>query len=369
MVKGMAGMTQTEPGSPSLVLSALRGQPLTRPPVWLMRQAGRYLAEYRALRARVPSFLDLCYTPELAVEITLQPVRRFGMDAAILFSDILVVADALACPVRFVEGAGPKLEPVRSAAACARLQPAGLPERLAPVYTAVRALRRELPAATALIGFAGAPWTVAAYMVEGEGSKEFYAARAFARRDPAAFGGLIDLLTAATIEHLRAQIEAGADVLQLFDSWAGILPESEFRRWCQEPAARIVRALKDEHPEVPIIAFARGAGLHLPGFVEAVPVDGLSLDTAVPVARLRQLLPELCLQGNLDPVALLAGGAGMIEETERIVAALASGPFIFNLGHGVLPETDPEAVAALVAHVKALRLPAAPDGDADRRAR
>ena len=286
------------------------------------------------------------------------------MDAAILFSDILVVADALGCRVTFVEGVGPRLEPVRSAAACMRLRPTAVAAKLAPVYATVKALKRELPAATALIGFAGAPWTVAAYMVEGEGSKEFAIARAFARRDPAAFGGLIALLTEATIEHLRAQIEAGADVLQLFDSWAGVLPEGEFRRWCQEPVARIVATLKSEHPEVPIIAFPRGAGLHLQSFVKAVPVDGLSLDTTVPVAALRRALPNLCLQGNLDPIALLAGGADALGEAERIVAALASGPFIFNLGHGVLPDTDPEAVAKLVAHVKSLRLPRGRDAGA-----
>jgi uroporphyrinogen decarboxylase len=349
-------MRLAEPQPSSLVLRALRRLPVSRPPVWLMRQAGRYLPEYRTLRARAGSFLDLCYTPELAFEITLQPVRRFGMDAAILFSDILVVADALGCRVTFVEGVGPRLEPVRSAAACRRLRPAALAARLSPVYATVRALKQELPAETALIGFAGAPWTVAAYMVEGEGSKEFYAARAFARRDRAAFAGLIELLTEATIGHLRAQIEAGADVLQLFDSWAGVLPEGEFRRWCQEPVARIVRTLKSEHPEVPIIAFPRGAGLHLQSFAAAVAIDGLSLDTTVPVAALRRALPELCLQGNLDPIALLAGGAGALAEAERIVAALASGPFIFNLGHGVLPDTDPEAVAMLVAHLKSLRL-------------
>jgi uroporphyrinogen decarboxylase len=348
---------QAEPENSSLVLRALRRQPVPRPPVWLMRQAGRYLPEYRALRARARSFLDLCYTPELAVEITLQPVRRFGMDAAILFSDILVIADALGCPVTFIEGTGPKLAPVRSAADVMRLQSAGQPARLEPIYATIRALRRELPDGTAMIGFAGAPWTVAAYMVEGEGSKEFYVARAFARRDPATFARLIDILTEATILHLRSQIEAGADVLQLFDSWAGILPESEFRRWCQEPARRIVQVLKGEHPKVPIIAFPRGAGLHLQSFAEVVPIDGLSLDTAVAVARLRRDLPELCLQGNLDPVALLAPGGGVLAETERIVAALAQGPFIFNLGHGVLPDTDPEAVAALVMHVKSLQLP------------
>ena len=339
------------------VLRALRRQPVDRAPIWLMRQAGRYLPEYRELRARAGSFLELCYTPELAYEITLQPVRRFGMDAAILFSDILVVADALGCPVSFVEGRGPQLEPVRGGDAVARLRPADVRARLAPVYETVDKLRRDLPAQTALIGFAGAPWTVAAYMVEGEGSKEFYAARALARRDGDAFACLIEVLTEATIEHLRAQVEAGADVLQLFDSWAGILPDDEFLRWCQEPALHIVRTLKGLHPAVPIIAFPRGAGLHYRSFVDAVPIDGLSLDTAAPAAQVRCELPGLCLQGNLDPVALLTGGAGLRRETEKIVRALATGPFIFNLGHGVLPDTDPEEVAALVAFVRSLPLP------------
>ena len=341
------------------LLRALRGEPLERAPLWLMRQAGRYLPEYRALRAQAGSFLELCYTPELACEITLQPVRRFGLDGAILFSDILVVADALGCRVSFVEGTGPRLEPLRGAADVARLAPAGVRDHLAPVYETVARLRRELPAATALIGFAGAPWTVAAYMVEGEGSKEFHAARAFARRDRASFARLIELLTEATIEHLRAQVEAGADVLQLFDSWAGILPEPEFRRWCQEPNRRIVGALKGAFPAVPIIVFPRGAGLHYRSLVDAVPLDGLSLDTAAPVARVRRELPEICLQGNLDPVALLIGGPEARSEAERIVQTLACGPFVFNLGHGVLPDTDPDEVAALVAHVKALPLAAA----------
>lgn len=354
-------MNPAEPpaGEPGLVLRALRRLPVDRPPIWLMRQAGRYLPEYRVLRAKTDSFLELCYNPDLACEITMQPVRRFAMDAAILFSDILVVADALGCQVTFVEGLGPQLERVHSGAAVARLRPADVRRRLAPVYETVQRLKQNLPARTALIGFAGAPWTVAAYMVEGEGSKEFYAARAFARRDRVAFGRLIELLAEATIEHLRAQIEAGADVVQLFDSWAGILPEDEFVRWCLEPTARIVHTLKSEHPELPIIAFPRGAGLHYRRFVEAVPVDGLGLDTTVPVGRARHDFPELCLQGNLDPVALLTGGNAAREEAERIVGAVASGPFIFNLGHGVLPDTDPEEVGALVAHVKALSLPAA----------
>jgi uroporphyrinogen decarboxylase len=342
---------------PGPLVRALRGERLERAPVWLMRQAGRYLPEYRTLRAQARSFLDLCYTPALAHEITLQPVRRFALDAAILFSDILVVADALGCQVSFVEGAGPRLDPVRSAADLARLRVGSVRDRLSPVYETVARVRADLPAPTALIGFAGAPWTVAAYMVEGEGSKEFVAARRFARREPAAFGQLIELLTAATIDHLRGQVEAGADVVQLFDSWAGILPEPEFLRWCLAPTVRIVTSLKQAFPAVPVIVFPRGAGWHYRRLVEAAPLDGLSLDTTAPVAAVRAALPELCLQGNLDPVALLNGGPDLLRETERIVGVLGRGPFIFNLGHGVLPETDPGAVAALVAHVRSLPLP------------
>jgi uroporphyrinogen decarboxylase len=344
-----------------LLLAPLRGRPRARPPIWLMRQAGRYLPEYREVRSQAASFLELCYTPALAVEITLQPVRRFGMDAAILFSDILVVADALGCPVDFIEGTGPQLRPVRTEAAVAGLSRAQLGAHLAPVYQALRELRRILPQETALIGFAGAPWTVAAYMVEGEAAKEFYSARSFARRAPETFAQLIDLLTEATIVYLHAQIEAGADVLQLFDSWAGVLPQTEFVRWCQEPTARIVRSLKKDHPEVPIIAFPRGAGLRYQSFAEAVPVDGLSLDTTVPLDWARRALPGICLQGNLDPAALLAGGACVRAEAERILRAFRGAPFIFNLGHGVLPETDPAEVAALVAYVKSFRRAAAAD--------
>jgi uroporphyrinogen decarboxylase len=340
------------------LLRALRGEPLERAPIWLMRQAGRYLPEYRALRAQAGSFLELCYTPEQACEITLQPVRRFGLDAAILFSDILVVADALGCRVSFVEGAGPRLEPLRSAADVARLAPTAVRDRLAPVYEAVARVRRDLPPATTLIGFAGAPWTVAAYMVEGEGSKEFYAARRLARREPALFAQLIQQLTDATIAHLRGQIEAGAEVVQLFDSWAGVLPEPEFLRWCLEPTVRIVTSLRQAFPAVPVIAFPRGAGWHYRRLVEAAPLAGLSLDTTAPIATVRADLPEICLQGNLDPVALVNGGPELLREAERIVGVLGRGPFVFNLGHGVLPETDPDAVAALVAHVRSLPLPA-----------
>jgi uroporphyrinogen decarboxylase len=276
------------------------------------------------------------------------------MDAAILFSDILVVPDALGCAVRFEEGAGPKLAPIRTRDDLKSLNLDGLQERLAAVYAAVRSLRELLPEGTALIGFAGAPWTVAAYMVEGETSKDYARARTLAQREPALFGALIELLVEATTAHLLAQIEAGAQVVQLFDSWAGVLPEPEFVRWCQQPAARIVAALKAARPDVPVIAFPRGAGALYPAYQAAVAADGLGLDTTVPLGWARRALPEVCLQGNLDPIALVVGGQAMRAEARRIVAALAGLRFVFNLGHGVLPETDPEEVAALVDLVKSI---------------
>jgi uroporphyrinogen decarboxylase len=339
------------------VLRSLHGAAVSRPPVWLMRQAGRYLPEYQALRRRAESFLQLCYTPSLAVEITLQPVRRFGMDAAILFSDILVVADALGCRVEFVDGTGPRLDRIDARPALARLSDQRLHRHLAPVYETIGELRTVLPHETALIGFAGAPWTVAAYMVEGEASKEFHRARAMARRDPDGFTELIDLVTEATAAYLVGQIEAGAQVIQLFDSWAGVLPEPEFARWCIAPTTRIVEALRAAHAEVPVIAFPRGAGTLYRQFAEAVPVAGVSLDTTVPLRWARSVLGHKCLQGNLDPVALLVGGDPLRGEAQRILECLAGQQFIFNLGHGVLPETDPSEVAALVDYVKAFRLP------------
>ena len=340
-----------------LLVDALKNAPGARPPIWLMRQAGRYLPEYRALRRQTATFLEFCYTPEFAVEATLQPVRRYGLDAAILFSDIMVIPDALGCRVWFEEGAGPKLEATRDSAAIARLRTSIDSTRLAPVYEALRQVRRSLPRETALIGFAGAPWTLAAYMVEGRSAPDFHSARVFARRQPAAFAGLIDLLCEAVRDHLAAQIEAGADVVQLFDSSAGILPEPEFVRWCEIPAGRIVRHLKVRYPEVPIIAFPRGAGASYQRFGRAVPVDGLSLDTAVPLGWAREALPGVCLQGNLDPAALVAGGEVACREARRIIETLGDRPFVFNLGHGVLPQTDPEAVGALVDYVKSVRLP------------
>lgn len=351
----MASQSRLLPQKP--MLAALAGVRQPRPPVWLMRQAGRYLPEYRALRRDVGSFLELCYSPDLAVEITLQPIRRYGFDAAILFSDILVVPDALGVDVRFVEGEGPKLEPLRVEADLARLGFDRFHAHLAPVYETVRRLAAALPADVTLIGFAGAPWTLAAYMVEGSGSKEFLAPRRMARQQPELFARLIDLLTDAVTQYLAAQIEAGAEVIQLFDSWAGVLPEPELRRWCVEPTQKIVGALRTRYPHVPIIAFPRGIGAAYAAFARDVPVQGISLDTTVPVswavAELRQE-PSLCLQGNLDPIALLGDQRALLAEAQRIVQAYGSRPFIFNLGHGVTQETPPDQVAALVGYLKSI---------------
>ncbi len=338
--------------SEKLLLAALRGAPVPRPPVWLMRQAGRYLPEYRAVRGRVGGFLELCYTPELAEEVTLQPIRRYGFDAAILFSDILVVPHALGVDLRFVEGEGPCLDPVRDAAGVDRLGH-GDPATLEPVLETVRRLRRSLPEATALIGFAGAPWTLAAYMVEGRGSRDFAVARAMARCDRPLFAALIDRLTQAVTDFLDRQIGAGAEAVQLFDSWAGVLPPGEFRSWCIEPTARIVAELRRRHPGVPVTCFPRGAGAGYPAFAEAVRPDALGLDTTVPMAWAAAVLPgEICLQGNLDPVALLEGGEAMLAEARGIMLAARGRPHVFNLGHGVLPQTDPAAVARLTAYLQ-----------------
>ncbi len=339
------------------LLDALRGQVVAPPPVWLMRQAGRYLPEYRALRARARDFLELCFDPDLAVELTLQPIRRYPLDGAILFSDILVIPHALGVRVRFVEGEGPRLDPVRSAEAIRGLRREAVRERLWPVFETVRRLREELPAGVALIGFSGMPWTLAAYLVEGAGTREFLEARRFARARPDLFEELIDLLTAAVSDHLAAQVEAGADALQLFDSWAGVLPEDEFERWVVAPARRILAELRRRHPDVPVIAFPRGAGTGYQRFAQAVPVAALALDTTVSLSWARRALAEGCgkvLQGNLDPVALAVGGAALAGQVRRILEAMRGLPFVFNLGHGVLPDTPPGHVAELLSHLQSM---------------
>lgn len=329
-------------------LDVLRGKPASRPPFWLMRQAGRYLPEYRAVRAQAGGFLDLCYTPPLAAEVTLQPIRRFGMDAAIIFSDILVIPHGLGQTLAFKEGEGPVLEPVRSSAEVARLRIDGMLDRLAPVYDAVARVAVALPKETALIGFAGAPWTVACYMVEGRGSRDFGTVKQWAFSDPRAFGDLIALLEEATVAHLSAQIEAGAEAVQLFDTWAGALPEPAMRRWCLEPCLRITAALRNRHPNVPVIVFPRGVGPAATAFAASGQFAAVSIDqTIAPDWAAEHLQPSATVQGNLDPWELVAGGEALAAGVSRILTGLQNGPFIFNLGHGIVPQTPPEHVARL----------------------
>jgi uroporphyrinogen decarboxylase len=332
----------------------LAGEVLSPPPIWLMRQAGRYLPEYRATRAQAGSFLNLCYTPALAAEVTLQPIRRYGFDAAILFSDILVVPDALGQPVSFVEGEGPRLAPIRIASDLSRLQASATRPKFARVFEAVARLRQDLPDATSLIGFCGAPWTVATYMVAGRGTPDQAEARLWAYRDPAGVAALLDLLCDVSIDYLSGQVEAGADLLQIFDSWAGSLPDDQFRRWVIAPTRRLVGTLKARHPGVAIIGFPRGAGPMTARYVAETGVDGVSCDTTMPLTLMaEELSRSATVQGNLDPLLLLAGGEPLRERVEELLAALAGKRFIFNLGHGIVPETPPEHVARLVELVRA----------------
>jgi uroporphyrinogen decarboxylase len=335
------------------LLRALAGEALAVPPIWLMRQAGRYLPEYRALRTKAPDFLSFCLMPELAAEATLQPIRRFAFDAAIVFSDILVVPYALGQRVGFREGEGPSLEALTGESDIRKLEPNRAIERIAPVQETLRQVRTALPKDVALIGFAGAPWTVATYMVEGGTSRDFIRTKRWAFSDPTGFAALIDRLVSTTTDYLLGQIEAGAEAIQLFDSWAGVLPEAEFRRWVIEPTARITSTLKARYPSVPIIGFPRGAGVLYEVYTEDSGVDAVSLDSAVPLAWAREhLQARHTVQGNLDPVLLLTGGPAMAAAVRGIVTALRGRPFVFNLGHGILPETPPEHVTALVEHVR-----------------
>jgi uroporphyrinogen decarboxylase len=320
----------------------------TVPPIWLMRQAGRYLPEYREIRAKAPSFLDFCYTPKLAVEATLQPIRRFGFDAAILFSDILVVPDALGQRVSFEAGDGPRLEPVDSAPRLAALHGEIDLNRLAPVFEAIQQIKSSLPENVPLLGFCGAPWTVASYMVAGKGTPDQAPARLLAYRDPELFAALIDRLVEASVAYLLRQIDAGVDAVQIFDSWAGVLPQREFQRWCAEPLTRIVAGVKARRPGAPIILFPRGAGAHLVALARMSGADAIGLDTSIDLSfaasAIQTLLP---VQGNLDPLALLSGGAALELAVAEILRTLGGGPLIFNLGHGILPETP-------IAHVERL---------------
>jgi uroporphyrinogen decarboxylase len=333
-----------------LLLRALKGEPVDCPPVWLMRQAGRYLPEYREIRASAGSFLDLCYAPDLACEVTMQPIRRFGFDAAILFSDILVVPDALGQQVSFRQGEGPVLEPLRSAADIDRLERSRVLDHLAPVFETVERVRAALPEPVALIGFAGAPWTVATYMIEGGSSRDFAMTKAMAYGAPAQFARLIDLLVDATADYLIAQVDAGAEVLQLFDSWAGVLPDREFLRWVLSPTQAIVSRIRAKHPDVPIIGFPRGAGIMYLAYAADSGVDAVSLDTSVPIDwAAHEVQTMVAVQGNLDPILLRTGGTALAHAVRRIRRSFSGGPFVFNLGHGIVPDTPPEHVAELVA--------------------
>jgi uroporphyrinogen decarboxylase len=330
------------------------GEAVSPPPIWLMRQAGRYLPEYRAVRAKAGSFLDLCYTPALAAEVTLQPIRRYGFDAAILFSDILVVPDALGHMVAFVEGEGPRLEPVCTEADLGRLRQDATRAKFALICETVARLRQDLPRETALIGFCGAPWTVASYMVEGHGSPDQRAARLWAYRDPGGFGALIDLLVETSVEYLSGQVEAGANVLQIFDTWAGALPPSEFEEWVVAPTRRLVGKVRAKHPGVPIISFPRGVGAKTDRYVAETGVAGVSCDTGMDVEQMRSLARSngVVVQGNLDPLALVAGGEALERQASGLLRGLTGVPYIFNLGHGIVPETPPEHVAGLVELVR-----------------
>lgn len=337
----------------SALLAALRGESLLRPPIWLMRQAGRYLPEYRAVRESVSSFLELCRTPKLAAEVTLQPLRRFDLDAAIIFSDILVVPHALGQKVEFVEGEGPKLAPITDATGVSCLDRRETETVFASVYEAIDRVRADLAPGIALFGFCGAPWTVATYMVGGGGSKDQAETRFFAYADQAIFQRLIDLLVDVSADYLLGQVKAGADVLQIFDSWAGSLPEHEFARWCIAPTKALVAKVKQKAPDVPIIGFPRGAGPLAIDYVKQTGIDGVGCDTAMPLSFIKhQLQPLKTVQGNLDPVLLAAGGPELDARVRESLDALGAAPYIFNLGHGILPQTPPEHVARLVSLVR-----------------
>jgi len=342
-------------GNPAIkpLLRALAREPNKVPPIWLMRQAGRYLPEYRAIREKAESFLDLCFNPTLAVEVTLQPIRRFGFDAAILFSDILVVPYALGQQVTFEAGEGPRLDALGEPSALARLRTEIDHERLGWVYETIAGVKGQLPSDVAFLGFCGAPWTVATYMVAGRGTADQLPARIFAYRHPEAFARLIDLLIEASASYLVRQFKAGVDAVQIFDTWAGVLPADEFRRWCIEPVTRIISAVRGQVPTARIIGFPRGAGTELPRYLDVVPIDAVGLDwmTELNFAR-EHIQPRRTVQGNLDPLALLVGGAALDRATDAILEALGHGPFIFNLGHGILPETPIAHVERLIARVR-----------------
>jgi uroporphyrinogen decarboxylase len=338
------------------LLDVLDHQPRIPPPIWLMRQAGRYLPEYRRVREKADDFLKLCFTPKLAAEVTLQPVHRFGFDAAILFSDILVVPHALGQLVRFTVGEGPQLDPIADRAGLVGLKGELDHAVLAPVYETIGMVKSALPANVALLGFCGAPWTVASYMIAGRGTPDQEPARLFAYADPAGFTGLIEKLVEASASYLIRQLQAGVDAVQIFDTWAGILPAEEFTRWCIEPTQRIIAEVRRHVPGARVIGFPRGVGTALLRYVEDVPVDAVGLDWTVDLVFARdQIQWRMPVQGNLDPLALVAGGAALDRAIDRILEVFSEGPFIFNLGHGILPRTPLAHVEQMLARVRGAR--------------
>lgn len=339
---------------PGLLLDTLNGNRSDAVPLWLMRQAGRYLPEYRELRAKAGGFLAMAYDPELASEITLQPIRRFGFDGAILFSDILVIPHALGQDLWFETGEGPRLAPPLVDGAWASLE--AMPSRLDPIYETVRLTRAALPESVTMLGFAGSPWTVATYMVAGQGSKDHHEARALAYRDPAAFGSLIGAIEAATIDYLIGQIDAGVEAVQLFDSWAGSLAPDEFERWVIAPNARIAAALHAARPDTPVIGFPKGAGAKLAAYARETGVDAVGVDETVdPMWAARELPASMPVQGNLDPMLLLAGGTALAARILAILDAFGDRPHVFNLGHGISQFTPIEHVEKLIATVRGNR--------------
>ena len=336
------------------ILRALAGETQSVPPIWMMRQAGRYLPEYRATRAKAGGFLTLCYNSELAAEVTLQPIRRYGFDAAIMFADILLIPQALGADLSFVTGEGPRLSTVTQEAAFNRLGPADeIDATLAPIYQTLRILSQALPSETTLIGFAGAPWTVATYMIAGRGTPDQAPAHKLMTENPALFDKLIDLLTEATTAYLSQQIMAGAEVVKLFDSWAGSLKGDAFERYALAPTKRIIHALKARHPDTPVIAFPREAGEKYIGFAKATGADCIAIDNSVAANwAARHLQSDSCVQGNLPSSHMVTGGDALVEETQQIIKALGHGPHIFNLGHGITPDANPDNVQRMIDAVR-----------------
>lgn len=333
------------------VMRVLNGETSTPPPIWLMRQAGRYLPEYRETRKQAGSFLDLCYNPDLATEVTLQPIRRFGLDAAILFSDILVIPDALKRNVTFSEGKGPQMDPI-SVSDIGALDRSQVLEHLDPVFRTVRKLRAELPSQTTLLGFCGAPWTVATYMIAGHGTPDQAPARLFGYQEPKAMETLLAFLAEVSADYLVAQLDAGADAVQIFDSWAGVLGEKEFEAYAVKPVARIIQSVRARRPDAKIIAFAKGAGILLKDYRQKTCADAIGLDWSVPLSFARELQKDGPVQGNLDPMLMIAGGKSLKDGIDAVLQSLGNGPLIFNLGHGITPQADPENVTRLVERVR-----------------